>query len=33
MTSICQKKKLAEVPLIHPEQMSLHNFIVLRKKH
>ena len=33
MTSICQKKNLAEVRLIHAEQMSLYNFIVLRKKH
>ena len=32
MTSICEKKISAEVRLIHAEQMSLYNFIVLRKK-
>ena len=31
MTSICEKTFLAEVRLIHAEQMSLYNFIVLRK--
>ena len=32
MTSICEKKISAEVWLIHAEQMSLYNFIILRKK-
>ena len=32
MTSIYEKKISAEVRLIHAEQMSLYNFIVLRKK-
>ena len=32
MTSICEKKILAEVWLIHAEQISSYNFIVLRKK-
>ena len=32
MTSICEKKLSPEVRLIHAEQISLHNFIVLRKK-
>ena len=32
MTSVCEKKVSAEVRLIHAEQMSLYNFIVLRKK-
>ena len=32
MTSIGEKKISAEVRLIHEEQMSLYNFIVLRKK-
>ena len=32
MTSICEKKISAEVRLIHAEQMSLHNFVNLRKK-
>ena len=32
MTSICEKKISAEVRLIHAEQMSLYNFIVLTKK-
>ena len=32
MTSIYEKKILAEVLLIHAEQMSLYNFIILRKK-
>ena len=31
MTSVCEKKDSAEVWLIHAEQMSLYNFIVLRK--
>ena len=31
MTSICEKKNSAEVQLIHAEQMSLYNFIDLRK--
>ena len=31
MTSICEKKILAEVRLVHAEQISLYNFIVLRK--
>ena len=31
MTSICEKKISAEVRLIHEEQISLYNFIVLRK--
>ena len=32
-TLICEKKIPAEVLLIHAEQMSLYNFIVLRKNH
>ena len=32
MTSIYVKKISAEVRLIHAEQMSLYNFIILRKK-
>ena len=32
MTSIYEKKVSAEVRFIHAEQMSLYNFIVLRKK-
>ena len=32
LTSICEKHFLAEVRLIHAEQMSYYNFIVLRKK-
>ena len=32
MTSICETKISAEVLLIHAEQMSLYNFIILRKK-
>ena len=32
MTSICEKKISAEAQLIHAEQMSLYNFIVLIKK-
>ena len=32
MTSIGEKKISAEVRLFHAEQMSLYNFIVLRKK-
>ena len=32
MISICEKKISAEMRLIHAEQTSLHNFIVLRKK-
>ena len=32
MTSICEKKISAEVRLIHAEQISLYNFIILRKK-
>ena len=32
MTSVCEKKNSAEVQLIHAEQISLYNFIVLRKK-
>ena len=32
MTSIYEKKVLADVRPIHAEQMSLYNFIVLRKK-
>ena len=32
MTSIHEKKISAEVRLIHEEQISLYNFIVLRKK-
>ena len=31
MTSICEKEISAEVRLIHVEQMSLYNFIVLEK--
>ena len=31
MTSIYEEKISAEVQLIHVEQMSLHNFIVLEK--
>ena len=32
MTSTCEKKISAEVRLIHAEQISSYNFIVLRKK-
>ena len=32
MKSIYEKKNLAKVQLIHAEQMSLYNFIILRKK-
>ena len=32
MTSIYEKKYSAEVRLIHAEQMSLYNFVILRKK-
>ena len=32
MTSIYEKKISVEVPLIHAEQMSLYNFIILREK-
>ena len=32
MMSVCEKKILAEVWLIHEEQISLYNFIVLIKK-
>ena len=32
MTSIYEKKIWAEVRLIHAEQMSLYNLIILRKK-
>ena len=32
MTSIYEKNILAEVRLIHAEQMSLYNFIILSKK-
>ena len=32
MTSVYEKKNSAEVRLIHAEQMSLYNFIILRKK-
>ena len=32
MTLIYEKKIPAEVQLIHAEQMSLYNFIILRKK-
>ena len=32
MTSIYEKKISAEVRFIHAEQMSLYNFIILRKK-
>ena len=32
MTSLFEKKISAEVRLIHAEQMSLYNFIILRKK-
>ena len=32
MTSVCEKKISAEVRLIHAEQISLYNFIILRKK-
>ena len=32
MTSIYEKNISAEVRLIHAEQMSLYNFIILRKK-
>ena len=32
MMSIGEKKKLTEVRVIHAEQISVHNFIVLRKK-
>ena len=31
MTSICERKKLAKVRLINAEQISLYNFIILRK--
>ena len=31
MTSICEKKFLAEVRLINVEQMPLYNFIAFRK--
>ena len=31
MMSICEKKTSTEVPLIHAEQMSLYNLIVLGK--
>ena len=31
MTTIYEKKFPAEVRLIHAEQMSLYNFIILRK--
>ena len=32
MTSTCEKQISAEVRLIRAEQISLYNFIVLRKK-
>ena len=32
MPSIYEKKISAEVRLIHAEQMSLYNFVILRKK-
>ena len=32
MTSVNEKKISAEARLIHAEQMSLYNFIILRKK-
>ena len=32
MTSICKKQISAEVRLINVEQMSLHGFIVIKKK-
>ena len=32
MTLICENKISAEVRLIHAEQISLYNFIILRKK-
>ena len=32
MTSIYEKKYSPELRLIHAEQMSLYNFIILRKK-
>ena len=32
MTSIYEEKVSAKVWLIHAEQMSLYNFIILRKK-
>ena len=32
MTSIYEKKISTEVRLIHAEQMSLYNFVILRKK-
>ena len=32
MASINEKEISAEARLIHAEQMSLHNFIILRKK-
>ena len=32
MTPICEKKISAEVRLIHAEQITLYNLIVLRKK-
>ena len=31
MTSVCEKKISTEVQLIHTEQISLYNFIVVRK--
>ena len=32
MTSVYEKKMSAEVRLIHAEQMSLYDFIILRRK-
>ena len=32
MTSVYEKKISAEERLVHAEQMSLYNFIILRKK-
>ena len=32
MMSTYEKKNSAEVGLIHAEQMSLYNFVILRKK-
>ena len=32
MMSMCKKIFFAEVQLIHAEQMSLYNFVILRKK-
>ena len=32
VTSICEEKVLAKLQLFHAEQMSLYNFIILRKK-